>query len=396
VISLSRLQARRIALGAQGFTRARPAAVGSRHLNATVARLGFFQIDSVNVLQRAQYMPMFSRMGPYDVGLIHRAAGRAPRRLVEYWAHEAAFVDVNLWPAFRFRMDSGARMWGNMARIIEQKPDLVAWVLDEIRANGPLAAREIEHDAPRNTDNWGWNWSEVKVALEYLFYKGEVTAAHRNSQFERVYDIPDRVLPRHVLSQPVLDEGAAHVELVRHASKALGIGTVQCLRDYFRLSPEPTARAVTTLVDAGELLPATITGWKRPAFLHAEAARPRAVRARALLSPFDPLIFERTRTEMLFDFRYRIEIYVPAHKRVHGYYVLPFLLGDRLVARVDLKADRAAGVLRVHSAWAEPDAPGETAAELAAELTLMAGWLGLDSVSVVRKGDLAAALGAQL
>jgi uncharacterized protein YcaQ len=396
VISLSPLQARRIALGAQGFTRARPAAVSSRHLNATVARLGFFQIDSVNVLQRAQYMPLFSRMGPYDVGLIHRAAGRAPRRLVEYWAHEAAFVDVNLWPAFRFRMNTSARMWGNMARIIEQKPDLVAWVLDEVRANGPLTAREIEHDAPRNTDNWGWNWSEVKVALEYLFYKGEVTAARRNSQFERVYDIPDRVLPRHVLSQPALDEDAAHVELVRHASKALGIGTVQCLRDYFRLSPEPTARAVAALVDAGELLPATITGWKRPAFLQAEAARPRAVRARALLSPFDPLIFERTRTEMLFDFRYRIEIYVPAHKRVHGYYVLPFLLGDRLVARVDLKADRAAGVLRVHSAWAEPGAPDETAAELAAELTLMAGWLGLDSVSVVRTGDLAADLTAAL
>ena len=396
MISLSRLQARRIALGAQGFTRARPAAVTSRHLNATVARLGFFQIDSVNVLQRAQYMPLFSRMGPYDVGLIHRAAGRAPRRLFEYWAHEAAFVDVNLWPAFRFRMDSGARMWGRMARIIEEKPDLVAWVLDEVRGNGPLTAREIEHDAPRSKDHWGWNWSEVKVALEYLFYKGEVTAARRNSQFERVYDIPDRVLPRSVLSRPALDEDAAHVELVRHASKALGIGTAQCLRDYFRLSPEPTAQAIATLVDAGELLPATIAGWKRPAFLHAEAARPRVVRARALLSPFDPLIFERTRTEKLFDFRYRIEIYVPAHQRVHGYYVLPLLLGDRLVARVDLKADRAAGVLRVNSAWAEPDAPDETATELAAELTLMAGWLGLDSVSAARKGDLAVALAAQL
>jgi uncharacterized protein YcaQ len=396
VVTLSTLQARRIALGAQGFTRARPAAVTSRHLNATIARLGFFQIDSVNVLQRAQYMPLYSRMGPYDVDLIHRAAGRAPRRLFEYWAHEAAFVDVNLWPAFRFRMDSGARMWGSMARIIEEQPDLVAWVLEEVRANGPLTAREIEHDTPRTKDNWGWNWSEVKIALEYLFYKGEVTAARRNSQFERIYDVPDRVLPPKVLSEPALDEDAAHLELLRHASKALGIGTAQCLRDYFRLSPDPTAQAIATLVDQGELLPATITGWKRPAFLHAEAVRPRTVRARALLSPFDPLIFERTRTEVLFDFRYRIEIYVPAHKRVHGYYVLPFLLGDRLVARVDLKADRSAGVLRVHSAFAEPDAPDETAAELAAELRLMAGWLGLDSVSAARKGDLATALRAQL
>jgi uncharacterized protein YcaQ len=396
VISLSPLQARRIALGAQGFTRARPAAVTSRHLNATIARLGFFQIDSVNVLQRAQYLPLYSRMGPYDVELIHRAAGRAPRRLFEYWAHEAAYVDVNLRPAFQFRMDSGARMWGSMAEIQEMKPDFVAWVLDEVRANGPLTAREVEHDAPRGRANWGWNWSEVKIALEYLFYKGEVTAARRNSQFERVYDVPERVLPATVLARPPLDEEAAHLELVRHAARALGIGSAQCLRDYFRMSPEPTARAIATLVDDGELLPATITGWKRPAFLHAEAVRPRTVRARALLSPFDPLVFERTRTEVLFDFRYRIEIYVPAHQRVHGYYVLPFLLGDRLVARVDLKADRAAGVLRVKGAFAEPHAPAATAAELADELTLMARWLGLDTVSVARHGDLAVDLGAAL
>ncbi len=396
MISLSPLQARRIALGAQGFTRARPTAVTSRHLNATISRLGLFQIDSVNVLQRAQYLPLYSRMGPYDVELLHRAAGRAPRRLFEYWAHEAAFVDVGLRPALQFRMDSGARMWGGMARIIQEKPDFVAWVLDEVRANGPLTAREVEHDAPRDNDNWGWNWSEVKMALEYLFYKGQVTAARRNSAFERVYDLPERVLPQHVLNQPALDPEAAHVELVRHAATALGVGSAQCLRDYFRLAPEPTARAITTLVDAGELLPATITGWKRPAYLHAEAARPRTVRARALLSPFDPLIFERTRTEVLFDFRYRIEIYVPKHKRQHGYYVLPFLLGDRLVARVDLKADRASGVLRVLGAWAEPTAPDRTAVELASELRLMASWLSLDSVSVVRKGDLAAALTAAL
>ncbi|TXL57350.1 winged helix-turn-helix domain-containing protein [Aeromicrobium terrae] len=389
MIRLSPLQARRIALAAQGFTRSRPARVTSRHLNATIARLGFFQIDSVNVLQRAHYLPMYSRMGPYDVELLHRAAGRAPRRLFEYWAHEAAFVDVALRPAFQFRMDSGARMWGSMARIIEEKPDLVAWVLDEVRRKGPLTAREIEHDTERSKENWGWNWSEAKIALEYLFYKGEVTAARRTTQFERVYDIPERVLPAGVLAQPPLAPDAAHLELVRHAARALGVGTVQCLRDYFRLQPEPTQRAVATLVESGELVPAEIVGWKRPAYLHAEAARPRSVKARALLSPFDPLIFERTRTEQLFGFRYRIEIYVPEHKRVHGYYVLPFLLGDSLVARVDLKADRAASTLRVLSAWAEPGAPENTATELMAELRLMADWLGLEHIEVRPKGDLA-------
>jgi uncharacterized protein YcaQ len=389
LIRLSRLQARRIALAAQGFTRSRPSQVTSRHLNATIARLGFFQIDSVNVLQRAHYLPMYSRMGPYDVELLHRAAGQAPRRLFEYWAHEAAFVDVALRPAFQFRMDSGARMWGSMARIIEEKPDLVAWVLDEVRQKGPLTAREIEHDTDRTKENWGWNWSEAKIALEYLFYKGEVTAARRTAQFERVYDVPERVLPAHVLAQPPLDPEQAHLELVRHAARALGVGTVQCFRDYFRLQPEPTQQAVATLLETGELEPVEIVGWKRPAYLHAEAARPRSVKARALLSPFDPLIFERTRTEQLFGFRYRIEIYVPEHKRVHGYYVLPFLLGDSLVARVDLKADRSNGVLRVLSAWAEPGAPENTSVELMAELRLMADWLGLEHIEVHARGDLA-------
>ncbi len=396
-MKFSPLQARRIALAAQGFTRARPAGpVSSRHLAATIARLGFFQIDSVNVLQRAQYLPLYSRMGPYDVDLIHRAAGRSPRRLFEYWAHEAALVDVRLWPAMRFRMLDPRGLWGGPRRIAEEKPDFVARVLDDVRESGPLTAREIEHDVPRPRDNWGWNWSEVKQALEFLFYTGQVTAARRNSQFERVYDVPERVIPPQLLALPALGADEAHLELVRHAATALGIGSAQCLRDYFRLAPEPTRQAIATLVDAGELVPATITGWKRPVFVHADASRPRAVRARALLSPFDPLIFERTRTEVLFDFRYRIEIYVPADQRVHGYYVLPFLLGDRLVARVDLKADRTAGVLRVLSAFAESHAPNETPAELAAELALLAQWLGLESVTVSRRGDLAVELSAAL
>ncbi len=399
-MSLTPLQARRIALAAQGFTRPRPDDVAMRHVQKVIDRLGFFQIDSVNVLQRAHYMPLFSRLGAYDTELLHRAAGRRPRRLFEYWAHEAALVDVNLWQAFQFRMESGARMWGSMAQIIEKKPEFVEWVLDEVRANGPLTAREVEHDIPRERDSdvkdWGWNWSEVKMALEYLFYKGKVTAARRNSAFERVYDLPERVIPQAQLDAPPLNEAEAHGVLVSHAARALGVGTAQCFRDYFRMAPDPTKAAIEELVDSGELIPTTIAGWKRPAYLHRDAVQPRKVSARALLSPFDPLVFERTRTEQLFDFRYRIEIYVPAEKRVHGYYVLPFLLGDRLVARVDLKADRQSGTLIVHGAWAEDHAPDSTAAELAAELQLMAGWLGLERVAPPSKGDLAGELTAAL
>jgi uncharacterized protein YcaQ len=398
-VQLSALQARRIALAAQGFTRPRVGLereVTARHVGRVVDRLGFFQIDSVNVLARAHYLPLYSRLGPYDRELLHRASGRAPRRLFEYWAHEAALVDVRLWPALRFRMDEGARMWGSMRRIAEEQPELVQRVLEEVRLRGPLTAREIEHDVPRSSDHWGWNWSEVKMALEYLFYRGQVTAARRNSAFERVYDVPERVIPPAVLAQEPLTSAEAHRELVGHAASALGIGTAQCLRDYFRLQPEPTRVAVAELVEAGDLVPATIAGWNRPAYLHRDAVRPRSVSARALLSPFDPLVFERTRTERLFDFRYRIEIYVPADQRVHGYYVLPFLLGDRLVARVDLKADRVAGRLLVHSAWAESHAPASTADELAAELTLMAQWLGLGSVSPPAAGDLAGELTSAL
>lgn len=398
-MTLTVLQARRIALAAQGFTRPRPgvnAAVNARHFGKVIDRLGFFQIDSVNVLTRAHYMPLFSRLGPYDTELLHRAAGRRPRRLFEYWAHEAALVDINLWQAFQFRMESGARMWGGMARVAKEQPEFVEWVLGEVRDHGPLTAREIEHDVPRTKDQWGWNWSEVKAALEYLFYKGRVTAARRNSAFERVYDLPERVIPLAQLDGPPLDSAEAHVVLVSHAARALGVGTAQCLRDYFRMSPELSKVAIETLVDTGELIPTSIAGWNRVAYLHRDAVQPRKVSARALLSPFDPLVFERTRAEKLFDFRYRIEIYVPAEKRVHGYYVLPFLLGDRLVARADLKADRQTGTLMVHGAWAESHAPASTADELAQELRLMARWLGLNTIVPPTKGDLAGELTAAL
>jgi hypothetical protein len=360
-------------------------------------RLALFQIDSVNVLVRAHYMPLFSRIGAYEPALLERAFGRPPRRMFEYWAHEASLVRVDLQPALRFRMADASGAWGGMKRAVREHPEVVDRVLSELAARGPLTAREIEHDAPRSSkDNWGWNWSLVKQCLEWLFYTGQVTSARRNSAFERVYDLPERVLPPTVLAQPTPSVADAHRRLVEVAARAHGIASERCLRDYFRLAVEPNRQAVAELVEAGVLQPVTVAGWARPAYLHQEAVLPRRVRARCLLSPFDPLIFERSRTEALFGFRYRIEIYVPEAQRVHGYYVLPFLLGDALVARVDLKADRARGVLVVKGAFAEPTAPAQTAAELAAELRYMASWLDLSTVEVQPRGDLAPALVAAL
>lgn len=394
---LTTLQARRITLAAQGFTRSRPPQVRREHLARTVKRLGFFQIDSVNVLQRAHYLPAYSRLGPYDTDLLHRVAGRAPRLVCEYWAHEAALLDVDLWPAMSHKMRSGRGMWGAMAQMAAEQPDLVDAIHEAVARYGPITARDLDarlDGRERSREHWGWNWSQTKQALEYLFFVGRVTAARRNAAFEREYDLPERVLPARVLAEPEPSDEEAHLTLVGHAARALGVGTAQCLRDYFRLAPEPTAAAIAALVAQGTLEPVEIAGWRRPAFLHSEAVIPRSVGARTLLSPFDPLVFERTRTENLFGFRYRIEIYVPQAQRVHGYYVLPFLLGDRLVARVDLKADRAGGRLLVQSAFAEPDAPPATASELAAELWRMAGWLGLDEVEVGDRGDLARSLRA--
>ena len=392
--TISAAQARRIALAAQGFLDPRHATPDLRTLNRTVRRTGVLQIDSVNVLQRAHYMPLFSRMGPYDTSLLDRASGRAPRRLVEYWAHVAAFMPVELWPHMQHRMrhyreDGHPWMDG-------RNHDLVGNLLAELRERGRRTSRDLDDGLPRRKDSWGWNWSETKQALEYLFLAGELAVAGRTPQFERLYDLPERVIPRAVLEAPVPTDEEAHRELVRRAAMSHGVATARGLRDYYRMHTAHVAPAITSLVDDGELVPVRVEGWRQPAYLHRDARLPRRVDARALLSPFDPLVWERARTEELFGFLYRIEIYVPEHKRVHGYYVLPFLLGDRIVARADLKADRRAGVLRVNAAYAEPGAPAETADELAAELRALAGWLGLDDVVTELRGDLSAALGSAL
>jgi uncharacterized protein YcaQ len=393
VPTLSRAQARRIALVAQGFRDPRHTVPTMRTFNRTLARTAVLQIDSVNVLQRAHYMPLFSRMGPYDVGLLHRAAERAPRRIVEYWAHVAAFMPVDLWPAMQHRMRRyGAH--GHAWMGLPERRELVSSLLAEIADRGASTSRDLDEGLPRTRQHWGWNWSDTKKALEYLFLAGQLAVAGRNQHFERLYDLPERVLPAAVLATPTPSPEEAARELVRRAAAAHGVGTEPCLRDYFRMEPGSARTAVHELVEAGELLPVRIEGWPRPAYLHRDAALPRKVHARALLSPFDPVVWERSRTEHLFDFRYRIEIYVPAPKRVHGYYVLPFLLGDRIVGRVDLKADRRDRTLRVLGSFAEPAAPDDTAVELAAELRALADWLGLDHVDVTPNGDLASALTA--
>ncbi|MCV2488440.1 winged helix DNA-binding domain-containing protein [Geodermatophilus sp. YIM 151500] len=382
--------ARRIALAAQGFAEPRPSgAVGTRQLRRLADRLAVLQIDSVNVLSRAHYLPAFSRLGPYPRSALDALTGRR-HELFEYWAHEASFLPVRLHPCLRWRMAAAEEhAWGSMVRIQRERPHYVAEVLDRVRTDGPVKASDLAEPRPDRPGSM-WNWHAGKVALEWLFYAGALTSRGRTAAFERVYDLPERVLPADVLTAPTPAAADAARELVRTAASALGVATERDLRDYFRLRPAQARTAIAELVESGELLPVEVTGWNAPAWLDPRVRRPRRIRARALLSPFDSLVWERPRVERIFGFRYRIEIYTPKAKRVHGYYVLPFLLGDQFVARVDLKADRHAGVLRVQAAHAEEGADRPlVAAALAAELRSMAGWLGLDDVGVADRGDLA-------
>lgn len=385
--------ARRVALAAQGFGERRPAAPSDRRqLKRFLARNGLLQIDSVNVLVRAHYMPLYSRLGAYPLELIDGNARGRKRMMFEYWAHEASLLPLELYPLMRWRMERaerGERVYGGLARYGRERAGYIETIRKEILARGPVAASDF--DGQRGQGGW-WGWSDAKHALEWLFWAGHITTAERRASFERVYDVPERVLPPAVLALPVPPADDAIRELLRISARALGIATASDLRDYFRLPAEDVKLRLPELVEQGELVPVKVEGWSQQAFLHRDARVPRRIEARALLSPFDPLVWERSRAERLFDFRYRIEIYTPADKRVHGYYVLPFLLGETLGARVDLKADRQAGVLRVMAAHREPRAADHVAEALAAELRDMAGWLDLDRIEVMPAGDMAPAL----
>ena len=408
----SAAQARRIALAAQGFAEPRPTGrIDARHIRRVIERIAVLQLDSVNVFCRSHYLPVFSRLGPYPRELLDRLTahqtGPIRRELVEYWAHMAALIPVELHPMFRWRMARASKdAWGGMVRIARDQPDVLENVMNLVRDDGPIRSGETGFQRPTRTAGEMWNWHDGKVALEYLFWAGQVMASRRVN-FERWYDVPERVLPRQILDADSLPPAEQQRTLTRIAARAYGIATEPDLGDYFRLPRAESKLRVDELVEAGELLPVEVEGWHAPAYLRPGARRPRRVNARALLSPFDSLVWFRDRVERLFDFRYRIEIYVPAPQRIYGYYVLPFLLGDRLVGRVDLKSDRQAGVLRVQAAYAERGVlrrgssrsgagvdEGHVAAELAAELALTATWLGLDAVEVTGRGDLGPALAA--
>lgn len=396
VEQLSPSLARRVALAAQGFGRPRPASVGTRALTVAIDRIRPLQIDSVNVFERSHYLPLFARLGTYDRTLLDSITFGRRSRYVEYWAHEAALVRQEDFPLFRWRMRHYQQRLARPGEWAESNGEMLDWLRAELAGSGPLRASEIEHDSNVRRGPW-WGWSDVKQGLEVLFRWGEVVSAGR-TRFERTYALAEHVLPASVLDAEVSTADATR-ELVRRSAIAHGIGTLGDLGDYFRLKNAPTAAAIAELVDEGELLPVRVHGWETrgkpvPLWLHRDARLPRRMQADALLSPFDPVVWRRERAERFFDFHYRIEIYIPVEKRIYGYYVLPVLIDDTIAARVDLKSDRQAGVLRVQAAWLEPGAPADTPERLALLLTEAAAWQGLDRIEVVDRGTLAPALRA--
>lgn len=388
-----------MALAAQGFTRGeRAEKVSWARMAPMIRRLNLLQIDSVNVLVRSHYLPLFSRLGAYPhTTLDERSFGQKKRALFECWAHEASLLPLELHPLMRWRMArarAGNGTYGQMDRFGQEERRYLREVMDFVTQNGPTAASELPGGG-KSEGSW-WGWSRGKLALETLFDQGLLTTATRQG-FERLYDIPERVIPAEILALETPSERDAIRSLLDLSGRALGVGTEIDLRDYFRLPVAETKTALAELVEAGTLIPVSVENWKPQAYLHQEANIPRKAGGSALLSPFDPVVWERSRAERLFSFHYRIEIYTPAHKRKFGYYVLPFLNGDRIAGRVCLKADRQAGVLRANAIHHEAHVdPRETAEALAGELHLMARWLNLGSVEPGKTGNLAKALDKSL
>lgn len=358
-----------------------------------------FQIDPINVLVRTQFMPAFSRLGPYPVAALDELAYDR-HQLFEYYGHQASMLPTTLYPLFRWRMDAHAAGFSGHGKNVA--PSFVAAALDEVEARGPIAASDLGDRGRRGKHSGGWSWNDGKRVMTWLQLSGRVAVAGRRN-IEQLYDLTERVIPSAVLEAPAPDPEDAKRELLVLAIRALGVATAKDLADYFQIGAYLDRRAdpkttqvpamLADLVDDGRLLPVRVDGWRDPAFLDPAARVPSNIDTRALLSPFDSMIWERDRTRRLFGFDYRIEIYIPEPKRVHGYYVLPFLLGDTLVARVDLKADRKNRALVVQSAFAEPGVlKNKVARELGEELRAMAAWLELDRVEVRKKGDLASAL----
>ena len=379
-------QARRLALSAQGFDgRSSPASVQPARLNRLIERLGVVQIDSVNALVRSHYLPLFSRLGHYNPDLLDQAAWSQGRRrtLFEYWGHEASLLPMSMYPLMRWRMNRASRgegIYQQLARFGHERRDVIRRVLASVQEQGAIGAGSLS-TRQEKAGPW-WDWSVEKHALEWLFAAGEVTVAGRRG-FERLYDLPERVLPAAVLQQALPDEAQAQRGLLLHAADALGVATEKDLRDYFRLAPADCRGRLAELEEAGDLWRCQVQGWKQPAWCRPTVKIPRQVTASALLSPFDSLVWERSRTERLFDFRYRLEIYTPADKRVYGYYVLPFLHNERIAARVDLRAERALGRLAVHAVHEEePGLDEEGIQALAINLRRMADWLGLARVQL--------------
>ena len=394
-VALSPALARRISLAAQGFGRGHPTRVGTRQLNTLIDRLGLLQIDSVNVFERSHYLPVFARLGAYDKSLLDAVTMRVRGAHTEYVAHEAAFLRRDDLPLFRWRMDALRAKYGG-PEFTERFGRTATWLLAELAHRGPIASSEIEHEENTRRGPW-WGWSDVKHTLEMLFRFGDVAIAGR-SRFERRYALPEQVVPAAVLDRHV-DTADAVRELVRRSVHALGVGTLSDIADYYRLKTAPTTQALRELEASGEVERVAVHGWERagkslPAWLATGARLPRAVQASALLSPFDPVVWRRERALRLFGLDYRIEIYTPAPKRIFGYYVLPVLQDDRIVARVDLKSDRKAGVLIVQSAWEEQAADADTPVRLAALLQQTAAWQGLSAVDVRDRGSLARGLAA--